>query len=210
MAKLAPGGPVLDLQAGHREVLRISSRQLRPRRQGRGCYEAIGLDQSHSPRGEVAPPSAGQFALACGERNHPKSVEQTADRILFPRSGATPDLLDVDCADQRRRFRRAHLAEALCRRSIAQHLDQHRGVEEQCRSAHPALVSSPLGANPGGRILIPFVPLVIDRADRGEDVIPPTLLVERAPQHPRDERTSAPLSDPLVQLGHEIILEAYV
>ncbi len=48
---------------------------------------------------------------------------------------------------------------------IAQHLDQHGRIEKQNGSAHPVGISSPLGANPGRRVLIPLVPRVVHCPD---------------------------------------------
>jgi len=94
--------------------------------------------------------------------------------------------------------------------SLSQHLDQDGRVEEQNGSAHPAGIRMPLGVNPLRRVFIPVVPLVLDRPDRGEDLVPSPLIVKGAPEHARDEGAAPALSDSAVQFGHELIFEAYV
>src|SRR5512144_2662166 len=204
----SPGRPVLDLQTWHWKVLRVAGRQAGPRRKGRRGDEAVGLAERLPPGGEVAPPGAGQLSLPSRERHRSKGAQQAANRLGLTGSCTAPDLLHVDRADERGRLRCAQLAEALGCVSIAQNLDQHRGVEEENGSAHPALVSPPLGPDPGRRILIPFVSLVVDRPDRGEDLVPAALVVKGAPEHARDEGAAPPFSDSAVEFGHQLIIEA--
>jgi hypothetical protein len=132
------------------------------------------------------------------------------DRVGLVGPRPAPDLLNTDCTDEGKRLGFAELAETVGGGPLAQHVDQDRGVEKEDRSAHPARVPSPLRANPGRRVLIPLVPLILDGSDRGEDLVPATLVVEGAPEKPSDERAPPSLANSLVQLGHELILETYV
>jgi hypothetical protein len=201
---------VLDLQAGHREVLRVAGRKTRSRRERCRSDEAVRLSQSDTARCEVASPVAREFSFSRSERHRANGLEQAANRINLVGPGASPHLLHIDRADERGRFGRAQRAEAFGGRSLAKDLDQHGGIEEQNGSAHPPRIPSPLFANPRRRIAIPVVSFVVDRPDRGEDVVPAALIIKGAPEYASNEGAAPSLPDPLVQFRHQLIVEAYV
>lgn len=63
---------------------------------------------------------------------------------------------------------------------------------------------------PLGGIGIPLVPVVRDLPKRRDDVIPPTLIVQRSADRLRNERASLAPADPAVKLRDESIVKTNV
>ena len=78
------------------------------------------------------------------------------------------------------------------------------------RSARPARIALPLGADPAGSIVVPIVAGVGDRAEQRFDLVPATLVIEAAPDHCRDERAPSPRPRPPVDVLNEMVLQLNV
>jgi hypothetical protein len=201
---------VLDLELWHWEVANVARREPRP-----GAYrgrrdQAIALGERDPARIEPAAPRSGHLSLARAERNDPKRCDQSVDPHFFLGSYPAPELLDVDRADERRCLRATQLTKALHGWSSPQRIDQDRGVQEERDSAHPIRVGPALCPHPARRIVIPLVALSRDCPERSQDLIPAALVVQSPAKELRDEGAPPSLPDPLIQFGHEFILEAYV
>jgi hypothetical protein len=54
------------------------------------------------------------------------------------------------------------------------------------------------------------VPVVLNRSDRFDDLVPTALVVKGAAKQALDEGAPLAFPDPSIQLVHELILQAYV
>ena len=77
---------------------------------------------------------------------------------------------------------------------------------------HPDRRGSPLSLTPDPvrRICVPLVARIGNRAERGFDVVPTPLVLQRSPDHLCDERAAPSRACPPVELGYQIIIERYV
>ena len=64
--------------------------------------------------------------------------------------------------------------------------------------------------DPGPRIRIPFVPLVVDRADRRLHELPAPFVLECESHRAGDEPAPAARTDAPVEIAHELVGQRYV
>lgn len=202
---------MFDDDVGHREVVDVGRRQRGANTHRGGRDQAIGLVEGDALRREVAPPSPRPHALCRAERGDPQPTEQAANRSLFGRSHASPDLLDRDGADPRFGSDTPQSAQAIGGTTSAQGVDQDGRVEYQSgHSADATTVAAALAPDPRGRVRVPVVTGVGQLAEGRLDVVPPSLVVE-APTHQLcDEGAPATGADPSVELGDQAVLQRYV
>jgi len=87
----APGGPVLDPEAGHREVLAVAGGEARSHADRGGVDQAVGLRQRYPACREVASPPRRPLAIEASERRDPKAVEEP--RYRRPLAASLPGWL---------------------------------------------------------------------------------------------------------------------
>jgi hypothetical protein len=92
------------------------------------------------------------------------------------------------------------------------HAGAHGVRVEQNGSHSPdaPLLQTTLTVHPGGRVGVPVVTAVLDRAERGLDELPPSLVLESLLARLCHERAAAARADAAVELMDELIAEADV
>ncbi len=80
----------------------------------------------------------------------------------------------------------------------------------RANSAHPPVVGPALAAYPVGRIVVPLVPLVGERAERLLEVVPTVLVIECSSDDLCDEGTATSGPCALIELVDEIVVEGDV
>ena len=87
---------MLDVQARHRKVVDVRSRQARADADGGRGDQTVGLMQRDATLGMVPSPCTSEDAFGDAEWRDAQPVEETSHDGLLARSHATPDLLDGD------------------------------------------------------------------------------------------------------------------
>ena len=161
---------------------------------------------------EVAAPDAGAYAFGEAERREPQSLEQPlGDRFLSRRQTA-PDLLGRDCAhprlDPRGEGRDREAAAERPRRASMSTVESSssRATRQPARRASVLA----LGPNPACGVDVPVVARVGKLAERGFDVVPPSLVLETAADELGDERAAAAGADPAIQVLDELVVQRNV
>ena len=214
-----PGGPFLDHELGHGKVAGVARGEASGDAVGCGRHEAVGLGERPTLPGEHPPPLAGLPALGLAEWSLSEPGDQPAGRLVLRRKETARDLLDVDGADVRTVARGAERCEPSPRfPAPAEQIDQDGRVEKDSAHTMPladaALVEPALLPDPRGRILVPLVPVLRDGAERRFDQLPPSLVVERLFDRPRDEGATTARPDAPVEFAHDLVakrdVEAHV
>src|SRR5581483_6846658 len=131
--------------------------------------------------------------------------------LLCRATRATPKLVDVDGADERREADSPQDANPSTRRSATEGVDEYGRVEEdRCHLTHASRVKPPLRADPLRRGHSPVAAVIRDRSDGREDVVPAPLVLERAPDGVGDEGAPLAFPDASVHGLHELRIKAYV
>ncbi len=78
------------------------------------------------------------------------------------------------------------------------------------QSANPATIPAPLRPDPAGRIAVPVVTRVLQRAQRGLDLVPPPLIIERLLDGGCDEGAAAATPNPCIEVRDQRVIETYV
>lgn len=121
------------------------------------------------------------------------------------------DLLDVDGRRIRDVAAASQRAEPIERTgSPTQNVDQDGRIENDAQSADALLVAPTLGCDPALHVLIPRVGAVIEPPDRAFDRDPSPLVLQGACDCTGDERAALPAADTTVELGDQIVVQAYV
>jgi len=85
----------------HWKVSGTASRQTRSDTHGGSCDETVGLAESHTATGKLAPPPAGLFPLNRSEGSKPEAVQKPRDSRLLARLHSSKKLFHVDGASVR-------------------------------------------------------------------------------------------------------------
>jgi len=203
---------MLDLELGHRKVLRIPGGETSADG-GRGCRDqAVTLGESDAFSLKVLSPLSGQPSLGLSERHHTNAGDQSFGSRPFGRPQAARNLLDVDRTDVGSVSSSFEPVVALLSaREAAQQIDEYRGVEEDVRHLPDAARVDPsLRGDPGSRVIVPFVTISRNRSDCRPDQPMPPLIVERARDSTRNERASLARTNVAIELPNELIVEGNV
>jgi hypothetical protein len=168
--------------------------------------------EGDTPFGVGASPPTSERALGSAEWCHAQTVEEPTCDGLLVAAETPPDLLDGDGAGPRLGPGASKARNPVSQRTSPQRVDEDRGVEQDSGHGSPgaARVASALGTNPAGNVVVPVVSGVLDLAERGLDVVPPTFVLEPAPDQLGDEGTALASPDALIELLHELVVERYV
>ena len=123
---------------------------------------------------------------------------------------AAQDLLDVDRADPGHVSIAAQAVQASGGWAAAQRIDQDGRVEQLRQLPNTSWVAVALRRNPAGRVVVPGVLVVGERAEAGFDVLPATLVLECASHGLTDEHAPTAPADTPVELLDQIVIQAYV
>ena len=77
-------------------------------------------------------------------------------------------------------------------------------------STRPARVALPLFSYPSSRIIVPFVPAVGNGTQRSFNIVPPLLVIQATSDQCGYEGATAARPGPAIQVGHQVIVQAYV
>lgn len=212
LLRLLARGPVLDDNVLHREVPRVAGREPRAH-SGRGSGDqAVGLRERHAAVSMLAAPGSGPGTLGCAERRDVKPHEEQPGPFDLGVAEPAHDLFDIDSGRVGQVVRTAQRREPLDRAgSSTEHVDQYGRVEEDgTHSADPPRVGVALRQHPGGRVGVPGVRLVVDRADRLLDQRPALLVLQRKPRGALDEPAATARPDTGVQPLDELVIEVHV
>ena len=192
-------------------MLGVARRHSRADAHGGSRDQAVGLTQRDSPARVVSTPASRPLALCSTEGSNLKSAQEARNRRLLLAVSSTEHLLDVDRADPWHLRPISQTAEALGGGEPSQRVDQDRRVEQQRqRLANAGGVTAALRRNPAGGIAIPFVLTTRESAEPCFDVLPAALILERSADRLADEHAPTSSADPLVELPHELVIQAYV
>lgn len=95
-AQLLTNGPVLYLNAGHREVARIPRSQHCIGGVCRCSDQTVRLRQRNAKGGELPPPFTSLLALRSPNRQDAETIEQLFCRCCFRRAQSADDFLNID------------------------------------------------------------------------------------------------------------------
>ena len=97
-------------------------------------------------------------------------------------------------------------------RATAQGIDEHGRVQQQSqhRSAGSTAVPPSFLAHPRGRIVVPHMPVSVNRAERGLNFVPAALVVKSTFDQLADERAPPPSACSLIELGDERVWKCNV
>lgn len=159
---------MLDRKLGHRKIARVSGRQAGADRDRSGGDQAIGLGKRAPAGGECAAPLTRAPALHLGQGNQSQAGEEPFRGVPFRRRESTHRLLDIDGTHVRTVAGAVEIGQPTARlRSTAEQIDDHGRVEQdRGHSTDPLGVRASLAADPPGRIGVPLVAAVLDRAER--------------------------------------------
>lgn len=203
---------MLDVKLAHRKVLRISGRERNSDHHRCRGNQAVCLCESDSSGRMIATPPAGKLAFRATELDHFEPVKQSICSQLLAGSQPSMDLLDIDRGGARN-------ARALLQRSqpanragpTAEQVDQDRRIQENWhRSADALSVCRALSSHPPLRVDVPFMLDVSQSTDRAFDVVPAAVIVQRAPHGGGDERAPPTSAHALIEIPHDLVVEANV
>jgi hypothetical protein len=202
---------VLNVELRHREVLWVPGREPYSHTNSGGGYQAIGLTEGYSPPRMVSAPTTRHLTLRTPHRCQTHALQEAQNDFLLVMEHPPHNLLDVDRTDPRGSRGVAQGSNSIGGGTAAQHIDQHRRVEQQTQaSADAAEVVVPLGSHPGGWVGVPLVLALRKRSEARFDVVPAALIVERLANRRRDKRAASPAPDAAVELIHQIVSQRYV
>src|SRR6266571_17310 len=207
-----PGGPVLDCDLLHWEVTRVAGGEEGSDAGGRRSHQAVGLRQRDPSPGEVPAPATGRLTLTAGQWCDPQPVHEPLRGALLPWPKAADHFLDIDGARVGTVARPSEGSQPFGRGAPPKRVDEHGGVEQDRahRSPDAPGVAPSLPADPCGGIVVPLVPLVRHGSERRLDLVPPALVVQGPSNRFRDTGAPAPPAHPLVKLGDQCLVQAYV
>jgi hypothetical protein len=149
--------------------------------------------------------------LTLAQSDDPQTPKETLSVLFFLGAQAANDFFDVDCARMGTVSCGTEAGQALDGGTAPQQVDQNGGIEQDGgQSAHTAGIGVTLCTYPFRRIIVPLVPVIVDRAERSLHELPAMLILERASDGGRNECAAPPSPHAAVQLGHERIIQAYV